>query len=200
MPEPDLTRQVSELNRRAFLGQQAHGIGAIALSALLSSDRTTRADDGQSAQASAKSAPGNPIGLPNLPHFAPKAKRVLCLFQSEGLSQVDLFEDKPEIIKLAGKEIPPAVKGTQRLTGMTSGQSSYPLVPPLKPGRRCGQSGHWISDLLPGLQTIADDLTFIRSMNTEAINHDPAITFINTGNQQPGYPAWEPGSVTGSAV
>ncbi len=126
-------------------------------------------------------------GLPGLPHFAPKAKRVVCLFQSGGLSHVDLFDDKPMLHEHAGKEIPASVKGTQRLTGMTSGQSTYPIVPPLKPGKRCGQHGTWISDLLPGIQTLADDICIVKSLNTEAINHDPAITYMNTGNQQPGY-------------
>ena len=132
-------------------------------------------------------APKTVGGLPGLPHFAPKAKRVVCLFQSGGLSHVDLFDDKPMLHEHAGKEIPASVKGTQRLTGMTSGQSTYPIVPPLKPGKRCGQHGTWISDLLPGIQTLADDICIIKSLNTEAINHDPAITYMNTGNQQPGY-------------
>lgn len=132
-------------------------------------------------------APKQVGGLPGLPHFAPKAKRVVCLFQSGGLSHVDLFDDKPMLHEYAGKEIPASVKGTQRLTGMTSGQSTYPIVPPLKPGKRCGQHGTWISDLLPRIQTLADDICIVKSLNTEAINHDPAITYMNTGNQQPGY-------------
>src|SRR5205823_1361209 len=89
-----------------------------------------------------------------LPHFAPKAKRVLCLFQSEGFSHVDLFDSKPTLYRFAGQEIPASVKGTQRLTGMTSGQKAYPVVPPLVEGKRCGKHGTWISDLLPHIQTI----------------------------------------------
>lgn len=119
--------------------------------------------------------------------FAPKAKRVLCLFQSGGLSHVDLFDDKPMLHEHAGKELPPSIKGTQRLTGMTSGQSAYPVVPPLKTGKRCGKHGTWISDLLPHIQTLADDICIIKSLHTEAINHDPGITYMNTGNQLPGY-------------
>lgn len=161
------------LGRRAFLGSAGQSIGLAALGSLLATDR---------AQAAVTSA-----RLPGLPHFAPKAKRVLCLFQSEGFSHVDLFDYKPTLEKWHGEEIPPSVKGTQRLTGMTSGQGKYPVVAPLKPGRRCGQHGTWISDLLPHTQTIADDICIIKSMHTEAINHDPAITFMNTGNQQPGY-------------
>jgi len=165
------------LTRRAFLGAGAGGIGQIALAALLR---------GRGLQEPA--VPGLP-GLAGLPHFAPKAKRVICLFQSEGLSQVDLFEDKPVLAAHAGQELPPSVKGTQRLTGMTSGQSEFPVVPPLLPGRRCGQSGLWISDLMPHLQQVADRLCFVKSTHTEAINHDPAITFMCTGNPLPGYPS-----------
>ena len=161
--------------RRTFLGDATRGLGGIALGSLLFPD-TTRANS------SSRSG-----GLAGFPHFAPKAKRVVCLFQSGGLSHVDLFDDKPMLHEHAGKEIPPSIKGTQRLTGMTSGQTAYPVVPPLKPGKRCGQNGTWISDLLPNIQGIADDICLIKSLNTEAINHDPAITFMNTGNQQPGY-------------
>ncbi len=170
--------------RRTFLGTTAGAaIGSTALSALL-----TRA-----ALATPSSAPGSAgglkseHGLPGLPHFTPKAKRVLCLFQSGGFSHVDLFDYKSALTKNQGQEIPPSVKGNQRLTGMTSGQSKYPVVAPMWPGRRCGQNGTWISDLLPHTQTIADDICIVKSMYTEAINHDPAITFANTGNQQPGY-------------
>jgi hypothetical protein len=100
---------------------------------------------------------------------------------------VDLFDNKRTLTDHAGKELPPSIKGTQRLTGMTSGQTAYPVVPPLKGGRLCGKHGTWISDLLPHIQTIADDICIVKTLNTEAINHDPAITFMNTGNQLPGY-------------
>jgi len=161
--------------RRTFLGDIGRGIGGIALASLLHPNIARAA-----AESGAK-------GLPGLPHFAPKAKRVLCLFQSGGLSHVDLFDDKPALHERAGQELPPSVKGTQRLTGMTSGQSAFPVVPPLQGGKRCGKHGTWISDLLPHMQTIADDLCIIKSLHTEAINHDPGITYMNTGNQQPGY-------------
>jgi uncharacterized protein (DUF1501 family) len=160
------------LTRRTFLGDATRGIGAIALGSLLG-PRAARASSGD--------------GLAGLPHFAPRAKRVLCLFQSGGLSHVDLFGDHPVLHEHEGKEIPPSVKGTQRLTGMTSGQKSYPVVPPMWPGKRCGAHGTWISDLLPHIQGITDEICFVKSVNTEAINHDPAITYMNTGNQQPGY-------------
>ena len=113
---------------------------------------------------------------------------MLCLFQSGGLSHVDLFDYKPTLTKHHGKEIPPSVKGTQRLTGMTSrpGQVSRRRAAARR-ADACGQHGTWISDLLPHMQTIADELCIVKSMHTEAINHDPAITYMNTGNQQPGY-------------
>ena len=163
--------------RRTFLGATAGAVGSTALNTLLA----------RTAFAISKSAPGSAGGLPSLPHFAPKAKRVLCLFQAEGFSHVDLFDYKPSLAKHHGQEIPPSVKGTQRLTGMTSGQAHFPVVAPMWPGRRCGQHGTWISDLLPHMQKIADDICIVKSIYTEAINHDPAITFFNTGNQQPGY-------------
>ena len=173
-----------EFSRRAFLG--AHGIGRLALGALLPGLAASCAS-GAASNRAARPAPQGPLGLPNLPHFAPRAKRVLCLFQSEGMSQVDLFDHKPELARFAGQDLPPSIKGTQRITGMTSGQSKFPVVPPIAPFRRCGQSGLWLSDLLPHLQGVADELCVIKSLNTEAINHDPAITFMTTGNQLPGY-------------
>src|SRR6185369_6648572 len=164
------------LARRAFLGNASHAIGGMALASLLPGKSTLA--DGQAAK---------PNGIKGLPHFAPTAKRVLCLFQSEGFSHVDLFDYKPTLTKHHGEEIPPSVKGNQRLTGMTSRQAKYPVVAPLKEGRACGQHGTWISDFLPYTQKIADDICIVKSMHTEAINHDPAITYMNTGNQQPGY-------------
>lgn len=161
--------------RRTFLGRAARGVGQIALGSLLFPGLLPGATEARHG------------GLPGLPHFAPRAKRVLCLFQSGGLSHVDLFDQKPTLYEQAGKDLPPSIKGTQRITGMTSGQGSFPVRPPLMEGKRCGKGGLWISNLLPHLQTVADDLCIIKSLNTEAINHDPAITFMNTGNQIPGY-------------
>jgi uncharacterized protein (DUF1501 family) len=164
------------LARRAFLANASHAVGGMALASLL---------PGKSLSAGETNAKSS--GQTGLPHFAPTAKRVLCLFQSEGFSHVDLFDYKPTLTKHHGEEIPPSVKGNQRLTGMTSRQAKYPVVAPLKDGRPCGQHGTWISDFLPHTQTIADDICLVKSMHTEAINHDPAITYMNTGNQQPGY-------------
>jgi hypothetical protein len=174
--DPRLER-LEHLTRRTFIGQAARGIGGIALGSMLLPELLAK-----------EGAPASRVGgLPGIPHFAPKAKRVVCLFQSGGLSHVDLFDDKPELRRLAGQDIPPSVKGSQRITGMTSGQSRFPLQPAIAGGKLCGRQGAWISDLLPHIQTIADDICVIRSLHTEAINHDPAITYMNTGNQLPGY-------------
>jgi Protein of unknown function (DUF1501) len=172
-----------QATRRTFLSATAGALGTTALTSLLSNVGLV---------ASATSIPGAnsarpSSGLPSLPHFTPRAKRVLCLFQAGGFSHVDLFDYKPALTRNQGQDIPPSVKGNQRLTGMTAGQAHFPVVAPMWSGRRCGQSGTWISDLLPHLQNVADDMCIVKSMYTEAINHDPAITFVNTGNQQPGY-------------
>jgi hypothetical protein len=167
-------------SRRTFLTATAGGLGVTALQTMLPPRAYGEVAGNRVASATGRTSA-------TLPHFTPRAKRVLCLFQSEGFSHVDLFDHKPTLDKHHGQEIPPSVKGTQRLTGMTSGQSAYPVVAPMWPGRRVGQHGTWMSDQLPHMQSIADDICIVKSMYTEAINHDPAITFINTGNQQPGY-------------
>lgn len=179
-----------QLHRRTFLTDPLRSLGLTALGMLLT----------KSAGASFFSIPGlsqrlgvpdekqdDRTALPGLPHFAPKAKRVVCLFQSEGFSQIDLFDYKEAVQQRAGENLPDSVRGGQRLTGMTSGQGSLPLVPAMWGGKRCGDHGTWISDLLPQMQTIADDLCIIKSVHSEAINHDPGMTLFNTGNQQPGY-------------
>ncbi len=124
-----------------------------------------------------------------LTHFAPKAKRVVYLFQSGGPSHLELLDEKPELKKLHGTELPDSIRQGQRLTGMTSGQSSFPVIAPKFGFKSCGQSGLRISELLPYTGKVADDICVIRSMHTEAINHDPAITLIQTGSQQPGRPS-----------
>ncbi len=124
-----------------------------------------------------------------LPHFSAKAKRVIYLFQSGAPSQMDLFDYKPLLTKMYGEELPASVRQGQRLTGMTAGQTSFPLAGTLFDFQRYGQSGQWMSELLPYQSKIVDDLCFIHSMHTEAINHDPAATFIQTGSQFPGRPS-----------
>lgn len=165
------------LTRRAFLGRTFGHLGPLALGTLLPG----------CAGMPATPQAGPAAAWPPRPHFAPSAQRVLCLFQSGGLSHVDLFEDKPSLRTYAGQDLPPSVKGTQRVTGMTSHQDHFLVAPPIVGGRRCGRSGLWLSDLLPHLQTVADELCMVKTVVTDAINHDPAITFLNTGNQQPGY-------------
>jgi hypothetical protein len=163
-------------SRRAFLGRATYGLGRMALGAMLFP--TLFGAKGQ-----------QPAMDPSFraPHFAPKAKQAIYLFQSGGPSHVDLFDYKPVMRDLHAQELPDSIRGGQRLTGMTSGQTAYPVVSPMWEMRQCGAHRTWISDLLPHTQTIADDICIVKSMYTEAINHDPAITFINTGNQQIGH-------------
>src|SRR5205823_2367719 len=122
-------------------------------------------------------------------HFAPKAKRVIYLFQSGAPSHIDLFDYKPRLQQYHGQELPASVRMGQRITGMTSGQSSFPCVAPMFQFRQHGQAGTWFSELLPRTASVADEIAVVKSLNTEAINHDPAITYIQTGSQQPGRPS-----------
>jgi hypothetical protein len=123
-------------------------------------------------------------------HFAPRAKRVISLFMHGGPSQLDLLDEKPELRSWHGQELPESVRGDQRLTGMTSGQSSKPVTASLFSFQQHGECGTAMSELLPHLGGVADDLCVVRSMHTEAINHDPAVTFLQTGHQQPGRPSF----------
>ena len=165
------------LTRRSFLDASIQGIGAVALSSLLSKDLL------------AAGAPAAKGGLPGLPHFAPKAKRMICLWQGGGPSHVDLFDPKPKMVEFAGKDIPAAIRGDTRLSTMSSGYSKWPCVPAIKPFRKYGDAGIEMSTLLPHIGSIADELCLVRSMNTEAVNHAPGVTFFMTGSQIPGRPA-----------
>lgn len=165
-------------SRREFLAKSAMGFGALGLASLMN-PTSLIAGSGQA----------NPIGLPGLPHFAPKAKRVIYLFQSGAPSQMDLFDPKPLLNKMYGEELPDSVRQGQRLTGMTAGQSSFPLAGSLFDFKQYGQSGAWMSELLPYQSQIVDELCFIHSMYTEAINHDPAVTFMQTGSELAGRPS-----------
>ncbi|MFD1614132.1 DUF1501 domain-containing protein [Gelatiniphilus marinus] len=173
----ELTKHFINNNRRHFLKKVGLGIGGLAAASLL---------DPFSALASSNSA--NPTGL-NLPHFAPKAKRVIYLFQSGGPSQLELFDYKPLLNKMRGQDLPDSVRQGQRLTGMTSGQDSFPLVGSNFKFNQYGESRAWVSSLMPYTAKVVDELCFIKSMHTEAINHDPAITFFQTGSQQAGRPS-----------
>ena len=171
--------QRQEMTRRSLFGKTAAGLGGVALGQMM-------AQEGQGALLDA----GRPIsqnGIPGLPHFAPKAKRVIYLFQSGGPSHVDLFDGKVFLDKHHGSDLPDSVRGNQRLTGMTARQASFPVVNSLWGGKRCGERGTWMGNIIPHMQGIADDMTIIRSMWTEAINHDPGVTYINTGSQQMGH-------------
>ncbi|MBP85931.1 MAG: sulfatase [Planctomycetaceae bacterium] len=152
--------------RRQFFGHTATGIGTAALTSLLSPDL-----------------------LATAPQVAPRAKRIIYLFMHGGPSQMDLFDDKPTLAKLRGTELPASVRMNQRLTGMTANQESLPVASSAFKFAQHGQSGASISELLPNLGKVADELCFIKSMHTEAINHDPAVTYLQTGHQQPGRPS-----------
>ena len=140
-------------------------------------------------RAERRSRPSATGGLPGLPHFAPKAKRVIYLFQSGGPSQIDLFDYKPQLAKTQGTDLPESIRNGQRLTAMTAGQTSFPVAPSIFKFAQHGQSGAWLSELLPHTAKVADDLCFIKSMHTEQINHDPAVTFAQTGFQLAGRPS-----------
>ena len=166
------------LTRRHFFGRMATGIGAAALGSLV--------NPGLLAASGVASEPQNfPLGKP---HFAPKAKRVIYLFMAGGPSQMDLFDHKPSLEKLHNTELPDSVRMGQRITGMTSGQKNFPCVKTIFKFAQHGRAGTWFSELIPHIAGLADDLAVIKTVNTEAINHDPAITFIQTGFQQPGRP------------
>ena len=171
--------QLHRMNRRHFLSRASLGLGGAALGSLLGcADQATEA------------TPPNPLrGVLNPSHVAPKAKRVIYLFQSGGPSQMDLFDYKPMLGKMHGQELPASVRNGQRLTGMTAEQESFPLAASLYDFKQHGQSGAWVSELMPYTAKISDELCYIKSMHTEAINHDPAITFFQTGSQQPGRPS-----------
>jgi len=178
--DPRLERK-RHLTRRHFFGRTAAGIGTAALGSLLANDL----EAAPKGEASDRPYPG----LPDLPHFAPKAKRVIWLFQSGGPSQLDLFDYKPGLDKLRGENLPESVRKGQRLTTMTSTQESFPMVDSIFKFKQHGQSGAWLSEVLPETAKVVDDIAIIRSMKTEAINHDPAVTYIQTGAQIAGRPS-----------
>jgi len=170
-------------NRRSFLGKASLGLGSLALGSLLNPGRLFSAGN-----------PPAPTQAANLlttagPHYAPKAKRVVYLFQSGGPSQLELFDYKPMLEKMHGQDLPASVRKGQRLTGMSAQQSSLPLVGSSYKFAQHGRSGAWVSELMPCISQVADDVCFVKSMFTEQINHDPALTFFQTGNQLAGRPS-----------
>src|SRR5262245_52032996 len=162
------------INRRQFFSRTSTGIGVAALASLLDSELLAQADSS---------------GLPGLPHFTPKAKRVIYLFQSGAPSQMDLFDYKPKLQDFQGTELPDSIRKGQRLTGMTATQSKFPVAASRFKFAQHGKSGAWVSELMPHVASVADEISFIKSMHTEAINHDPAITFFQTGFQLAGRPS-----------
>jgi hypothetical protein len=167
------------INRRHFLGKLSVGLGSVALGSLLIPDLFSKEDEG--------------LALTGIPHFAPKAKRIIYLFQNGAPSQLETFDYKPMLNKMHGQDLPESIRMGQRLTGMTSNQKKFPLVGSYFKFAQHGQSGAWMSEIFPHMAKIADELCFIKSMHTEAINHDPALTFMQTGAQQgnrPSMGAW----------
>ncbi len=180
---PSIESSLSEerrlfLARRHFFGRSATGIGTAALASLLTPDLFA-------APSSSKSEEMPPSGL----HFAPTAKRVIYLFMADAPSQMDLFDYKPKMSEWYDKDLPDSVRKGQRITTMTSGQARFPIAPSIFKFSQHGRNGVWISELLPYTAKIVDDISIVRSVNTEAINHDPAITYIQTGSQLPGRPS-----------
>ncbi len=167
------------ITRKHFLGKLSLGLGSAALGSLLIPDLFSKKEE--------------PLTGSGLPHFAPKAKRVIYLFQNGAPSQLESFDYKPLLNKMTGEELPASIRMGQRLTGMTSGQEKFPLVGSHFKFSQHGQSGAWVSELFPNIAKVVDDICIIKSMHTEAINHDPALTFMQTGAQQgnrPSMGAW----------
>ncbi len=165
----------SKMNRRNFLSGSVLGLGATALAGLIKDENLIF---------------GNDLGLP---HFPPKVKRIVYLFQSGAPSQLELFDYKPKLKEMFGQELPASVRGDQRVSGMTSFQKSFPLAAGNFTFNQYGKGGVWLSDLLPYHRQIADEICVIKSLHTEAINHDPAVTFVQTGSQQgarPSFGSW----------
>ncbi len=167
-----------QVNRRQFLTKTSLGLGGLAVAGLFGSSGASAAGADQALK-----------GVLSAPHFPPKAKRIIYLFQSGGPSQLELFDYKPLLRERNGEDLPDSVRGKQRLTGMTAHQKNFPMAGSQFDFAQHGNSGAWISNLMPQTAKIADELCFIKSMHTEAINHDPAITFFQTGSQQPGRPS-----------
>jgi hypothetical protein len=179
----DLHREnVARVTRRQLFGSAACGIGAAALASLLKNDNLHAADDDPTSSQAV-------LGRPGLPHHKAKAKRVVVFWQGGGPSHVDLFDDKPTLRKISGQDIPDSVRGATRLSTMSAGYGKWPCVPAIKPHKNYGQCGTKMSEMLPSIGALADDICLVRSMNTEAVNHAPGVTYFMTGAQVPGRPS-----------
>ena len=164
------------MTRRHFFRQGGLGLGTAALASLLGQETSSGSERASEAKG----------GLPGLPHFAPKAKRAIYLFMAGAPCQMDLFDYKPKMGEFFDKDLPESVRMGQRLTTMTSGQKRFPIAPSKYKFQQYGEHGAWISELLPYTAKMVDDIAIIKTLHTEAINHDPAITYICTGHQLPG--------------
>jgi hypothetical protein len=174
----DLHREnIARVTRRQLFGSAAGGAGLAALASLFG--RWAQAADAKRGEAA----------LAGLPHHPPKAKRVVILWQGGGPSHVDLFDPKPAMVEMAGKDIPDSVRGTTRLSTMSSGYGKWPTLPAIKPFKKYGQCGLELSEMLPNVGSLADDICLVRSMHTEAVNHAPGVTLFMTGAQVPGRPS-----------
>ncbi len=175
-------QNIARVNRRQLFGSAASGIGIAALSSLFRGDHLFGADTNRSPSAGS-------AALPGLPHHAPKAKRVIMFWQGGAPSHIDLFDDKPALRRLTGKDIPASVRGTTRLSTMSASYGKWPCVPAIKPHKAYGTCGMVMSEMLPHIGELADDICLVRSMNTEAVNHAPGVTYFMTGAQVPGRPS-----------
>lgn len=171
-----------QLTRRMLLQGFGHGIGLAAIAQLLGEE----ANAGQSPR---RDGDKGSDPLPGLPHFPPKAKRMIVLWQGGGPSHVDLFDHKPGLEAMRMQDLPESVRKGTRLSTMTASQGSYKILPPLKPFKQYGECGRWLSELLPHTGGVADDICLVRSMYTEAVNHAPGVTLFMTGSQIPGRPS-----------
>jgi hypothetical protein len=171
-----LLESQADLSRRHFFGRSAVGIGTAALASLMQNDL----------QAADRKRTG---GVPGLPHFAPKAKRVIYLFQNGAPAHVELFDYKPKLTEWHGKQIPESVQKGKRFSTMTGGQKDRPVLANITKFKQHGKSGAWVSDFLPRTAEIADKLCFLKSLHTEQVNHAPAINFFLSGAEIPGRPS-----------
>ncbi len=178
----EIDKFVQHENRRKFFAGAGLKVGGLALAGLMS-----KAADGATSDASQTTRIHPP--LPGLPHFAPKAKRLIYLHMNGAPSQLDLFDYKPVLNDHFDQELPDSIRNGQRITTMTSGQERFPVAPSKFQFEQCGESGIWMSELVPHMKSIADEITMLKSVSTEAINHDPACTFVMTGSEIPGKPS-----------
>ena len=176
--------------RRHFFRRSATGVGTVALASLLNPSLFGAPNAAPTQSLTDARFAGERFGgIPGVPHFAPKAKRVIYLFMSGAPSQLDMWDYKPQLDDWFDKDLPTSVINGQRFTTMTSGQKRFPVAPSKFEFARHGKNGAWVSELLPHTASIVDDLAVIKTVHTEAINHDPAITYIQTGSQLPGRPS-----------